>query len=65
MNAPLLRALHPLDAPPSPPGWNHAELADLLGDAPRMPAAVLVPVLDGAEPSLLFTRRTEQLRHHA
>lgn len=65
MNAPLLRALYPLDAPPSPPGWNHAELADLLGAAPRMPAAVLVPVLDGAEPSLLFTRRTEQLRHHA
>lgn len=65
MNAPLLHALHPLDAPPSPPGWNHAELADLLGDAPRMPAAVLVPVLEGAEPSLLFTRRTEQLRHHA
>lgn len=65
MNAPLLRALYPLDAPPLPPGWNHAELVDLLGDAPRTPAAVLVPVLDGAEPALLFTRRTEQLRHHA
>ncbi|GAP67415.1 NTP pyrophosphohydrolase [Mizugakiibacter sediminis] len=65
MNPPLLRALHPLDAPPSPPGWNHAELADLLGEAPRTPAAVLVPVFDGAEPALLFTRRTEHLRHHA
>lgn len=65
MNAPLLQALHPLDAPPSPPGWNHAELADLIGAAACTPAAVLVPVLDGAEPALLFTRRNEQLRHHA
>ena len=28
------------------------------------PAAVLVPVVQGAEPSLLFTKRTEALRRH-
>jgi 8-oxo-dGTP pyrophosphatase MutT (NUDIX family) len=28
------------------------------------PAGVLVPVIDGAEPSLVFTKRTEGLRRH-
>ncbi len=32
---------------------------------PAIPAAVLVPVLARAEPSLLLTRRTEHLRSHA
>ena len=36
-----------------------------LGDTPT-PAAVLVPVIDrGADSSLLFTRRSAELRHHA
>lgn len=62
----LRRAVRPLDDPPSAPGWNHAELLDLLGAAPRRQAAVLVPVIarkDG--PAVLFTRRTETLAHHA
>jgi len=38
----LARALLPLDAPPAGPGWNHAEMADLLGESPRAPAAVML-----------------------
>jgi 8-oxo-dGTP pyrophosphatase MutT (NUDIX family) len=63
----LSRALHPLDLPPPGPGWNQADLADLLPvDAPLRPAAVLVALVD--RPSglqVLLTRRTEALRHHA
>lgn len=29
-----------------------------------VPAAVMVPVLEGEEPRLLFTRRTDRVRHH-
>lgn len=29
-----------------------------------VPAAVVLPLLDDPEPALLFTRRTEDLRHH-
>lgn len=68
--AALTRRLHaavrPLHDPPAGPGWNHAELADLIGSAPRRPAAVLVPVVargDGL--SVLFTQRTETLAQHA
>jgi 8-oxo-dGTP pyrophosphatase MutT (NUDIX family) len=62
----LPRALHPLAHAPAGPGWNHAELADLLpaSDALR-PAAVLVALIDRAQgASVLLTRRTEALRHH-
>jgi 8-oxo-dGTP pyrophosphatase MutT (NUDIX family) len=48
------------------PGWNHDELADLLGDAPLIPAAVLVPLVrrdDGI--GVLFTLRTSGMRTHA
>lgn len=62
----LEQSLRTLDDPPSLPGWNHAELADLLGDSVRTPAAVLVPLVRrGSECSVLFTRRNEGMRTHA
>ena len=61
----LLRALHPLDAPPRPPGWNHADLADLLGPGPYADAAVLVGIRAGATPTVVLTRRNDDLRTHA
>ncbi len=63
----LPRALYPLAQAPSGPGWNHAELADLLPqETPLRPAAVLVALIDRADgPRVLLTRRTEALRHHA
>jgi len=62
-----LRAiLHPLDAPPDGPGWNHRELEGLLPQAPLREAAVLVGLV-GRDIGwqLLLTRRTDALRHHA
>lgn len=58
-------ALLPLSAPPSAPGWNHAQIQEWLGDVPRVPAAVLLLLRDNADCNLVFTRRTEQLRRHA
>jgi 8-oxo-dGTP pyrophosphatase MutT (NUDIX family) len=63
----LVVALHPLDAAPPGPGWNHAELGDLLPpEASHRAAAVLiglVPRPSGIQ--VLLTRRTDVLRHHA
>lgn len=60
------RAVRTLQDPPSAPGWNHAEIADLLGPGPRRDAAVLVATIARADgPSILFTRRTEHLAQHA
>lgn len=61
------QALHPLDRPPPGPGWNHAELADLLpAGLPLRQAAVLVALVERpGGPQVLLTRRTEALRHHA
>ena len=62
----LSQALHPLGAPLAQAPWNLEELADLLGDAPTVDAAVLVglvPREDG--PRVLLTRRTDSLRNHA
>lgn len=62
----LTQALHPLGAPLAQAPWNLEELADLLGDAPTVDAAVLVglvPREDG--PRVLLTRRTDSLRNHA
>ena len=63
----LPRALHPLARAPTGPGWNHAELADVLPHESLLrPAAVLVALIDRADgPRVLLTRRTEALRHHA
>ena len=59
------RAVRPLHDPPTGPGWNHAEISDVLGDAPRRPAAVLVPLIarDGVL-QVLFTERTAHLTQH-
>ena len=62
----LSHALHPLGAMPSASPWNFEELADLLGDAPAVEAAVLVGLVprdNGLR--VLLTRRTDSLRHHA
>lgn len=58
-------ALLPLSNPPCPPGWNHAEMADLLGDGERSSAAVLVGLREGPQPRLILTVRTEHLPSHA
>jgi len=62
----LRAVLHPIDAPPAGPGWNHADLQDLLpAQAPRE-AAVLVGLVVREEGwQVLLTRRTDALRHHA
>lgn len=57
--------LRPLSDPPTGPGWNHAQMADLLGDAPRRPAAVLIGLREGVQPRLVFTVRTAHLQAHA
>lgn len=63
----LRRALHPLAQVPDGPGWNAAELAGLLPGGVRFRrAAVLVGLVPrGPETHVLFTRRTELMRHHA
>lgn len=62
----LLGALHPLAAMPSGVPWNYDELADLLGDAPAVDAAVLVGLVPrDSGLQVLLTRRTDSLRHHA
>ncbi len=61
----LIKALHPLSAPPMAPGWNHAEMAELLGNTQRQPAAVLVGLREGVQPRLVLTVRTAHLQSHA
>lgn len=62
----LERALRALDDPPQAPGWNHAEMSDLLGTEARTPAAVLVPVVrHAAGAAVLFTVRNASMRQHA
>jgi 8-oxo-dGTP pyrophosphatase MutT (NUDIX family) len=63
----LRQATRALEDPPCPPGWNLAELSDVIDPSlPRRPAAVLVPfVRRGDVLSVLFTRRTENMRTHA
>ena len=62
----ITAALQPLSAMPVAPPWNHAELADLLPATPLREAAVLVGLVDRDDgPYMLFTRRTDHLRHHA
>src|SRR3970282_2571351 len=56
----LAGALHPLHAPPTGPGWNRAEIADLpLPVESFAEAAVLVGLVPRADGSrVLLTRRT-------
>lgn len=63
----LRGAVRGLDDPPSAPGWNAGELADMLEiGAARRAAAVLVPFVQRAGAlSVLLTRRNEYLRQHA
>jgi 8-oxo-dGTP pyrophosphatase MutT (NUDIX family) len=62
----LRRAVRALDDPPCAPGWNHAELRDLLGPGALRPAAVLVAIVERAQGlSILFTQRTANLSQHA
>ena len=61
----LQRALRPLSQPPSPPGWNHALMNELIGEMERRSAAVLIGVRDGSEQSMIFTVRTDHLSSHA
>ena len=63
----LRRAVRPLDDPPHPPGWNIDELSDFIDPKiARRPAAVLVPIVRRSDAlSVLFTRRTDNLRTHA
>src|ERR1700754_1126308 len=65
MLARLRGALLPLEAPPGPRGWNHDDMAELIGDAPRRPAAVLIGIRDDREQSVLLTVRTDTLQQHA
>ena len=61
----LIKALHPLSAPPMAPGWNHADMTELLGTTQRQPAAVLVGLREGVQPRLVLTVRTDHLQSHA
>jgi 8-oxo-dGTP pyrophosphatase MutT (NUDIX family) len=65
MNDDLLKALLPLSAPPDAPGWNHADMSELLGTTQRRLAAVLLGLRDGDEPRLVLTVRTNDLPSHA
>lgn len=58
----LQRALRPLSQPPTPPGWNHAVMTELLGDIELRPAAVLIGL---REERMIFTVRTDHLSSHA
>lgn len=61
----LRGALLPLEAPPGPRGWNHDDMAELIGAAPRRPAAVLIGIRDDREQRVVLTVRTDTLQQHA
>jgi 8-oxo-dGTP pyrophosphatase MutT (NUDIX family) len=61
----LEAALLPLSIPPRAPGWNHAEMAALLGPGTRRPAAVLIGIRDDRQQHVVFTVRTNTLQQHA
>ncbi|GGY17441.1 hypothetical protein GCM10008098_06360 [Rhodanobacter panaciterrae] len=61
----LTNALLPLSAPPTGPGWNHADMTELLGNTQRKPAAVLLGFREGVQPRLVLTVRTDHLQSHA
>ena len=62
----VLRSVRPLNDIPSPPGWNHEELAGLIEAGPRRAASVLVAMIErDTGLSILFTRRNDRLSQHA
>ena len=61
----LIASLLPLSTPPTGPGWNHADMTELLGTTERLSAAVLVGFRDGVQPRLVLTVRTAHLQSHA
>jgi 8-oxo-dGTP pyrophosphatase MutT (NUDIX family) len=61
----LRGALLPLEAPPGPRGWNHNDMAELIGNTPRRPAAVLIGIRDDREQRVVLTVRTDTLQQHA
>ena len=62
----VLRSTRPLDAEPGTQGWNHEDMRALIGAGARRPAAVLLALIErGDGLYVLFTRRTEDLNHHA
>ncbi len=61
----LINALLPLSSPPTGPGWNHADMTELLGNTQRQPAAVLLGFREGVQPRLVLTVRTDHLPSHA
>lgn len=61
----LSRALWPLEREPDHAPWNREPIEDIL-PARLRPAAVLVGLVEREDGlRMLFTRRTDQLRHHA
>lgn len=62
----LQQAVHPLGTPSAGAVWNAGELDGLLPAGEPRPAAVLVGVVAHAPaPTVLLTRRHDNLRHHA
>ncbi len=61
----LAGALIPLSEPPRAPGWNHAAIAGWLGDAPLVPAAVLIAVREDGGENVILTRRHDRMARHA
>jgi 8-oxo-dGTP pyrophosphatase MutT (NUDIX family) len=61
----LRGALLPLETPPGPRGWNHDDMAELIGNTPRRPAAVLIGIRDDREQRVVLTVRTDTLQQHA
>lgn len=63
--AALRRALRPLAAVPQEPGWNRADLEDLLPPGPLREAVVLIGLTArDAGTQVLLTRRADSLRNH-
>lgn len=61
----IARALRSLAVPPGDTPWNHDELGDLVPPVLRE-AAVLVGLVERpGGTQMVFTRRTDHLRHHA
>lgn len=61
----LISSLRSLSSPPTAPGWNHADMTELLGTTQRQPAAVLVGLREALQPRLVLTVRTDHLQAHA